>query len=183
EDVGLVNLRELLAALAGELKGNARDTNDFIFRVTHRVDSLAGFFAPGARLAEVEATEELAHEEDVDALRDLGTQRRVVSKRGEGQAGAQIRIASEDLADLQQAGFGALVRRQVIELVVADRAQKDRVGVERDVNGLLGQWRAFGSDGDAADERLGELEVETARLVAEFGDGLEDVDGLSRDLG
>ena len=136
-------------------------------------------FVPRARLAEVEAAEELAHEEDVDALGDLGAQRRVVAERGEGEAGAEVRVAAEHLADLQQAGFGALVRREVIELVVADGAEEDGVGVERDVDGLLGQRCAFGSDRDAADESFGEGEV----VAAELGDGLEDVDGFAGDFG
>ncbi len=162
EDVGLVDLREFLSALAGELEGDARDADDLVLRVAHGVDGLAGVLVPGARLAEVEAAEELAHEEDVDALGDLGAQRRVVGERGEGETGAKVRVAAEDLADLQQAGLGAFVGREVIELVVADRAEENGIGVERDVDGLLRQRRSFGGDGNAADEGFGELEVDAA---------------------
>ena len=109
EDVGLVDLSEFLAALAGEVEGDAGDADDFVFGVAHGVDGFAGLFVPRAGLAEVEAAEELAHEEDVDALGDFGTEWRVVGERGEGEAGAEICKASEHLADLQQAGFGTLV--------------------------------------------------------------------------
>ena len=43
----------------------------------------------------------------------------------------------------------------------------------------LRQRRAFGGDGDAADEGFGEGEV----VAAELGDGLEDVDGFAGDFG
>ena len=68
---------------------------------------------PPARLAEVEAAEELADEEDVDALGDFGAERGVFGERGEGEAGAEVGEAAEVLADLQQAGFGALVGGEV----------------------------------------------------------------------
>src|SRR5215472_1984710 len=118
EYVGLVDLSQFLATLARELEGDAPDADDLVLGVAHRVDGLAGLHIPRARLAEVEAAKELAHEEDVDTLGDLGAQWRVVTERGEGKAGAQVCIATEDLADLQQAGFGALVGREVVELVV-----------------------------------------------------------------
>ena len=68
---------------------------------------------PPARLAEVEAAEQLADEEDVDVFGDFGAQRRVVGERGVGDGGAQVGEAAERLADLQQAGFGALVGGEV----------------------------------------------------------------------
>ena len=52
----------------------------------------------GARLAEVEATEQLADEEDVGALGDLRAQRRVVAESGKATAWAEVGEAAEDLA-------------------------------------------------------------------------------------
>ena len=94
---------------------------------------------PPAGRAEVEAAEELADEEDVDVFGDLGAQRRACRERGVGDRRAQVGEAAEGLADLQQAGFGALVGREGVELVVADRAEQDGVGVERGVEGRGGQ--------------------------------------------
>ncbi len=61
-----------------------------------------------------------------------------------GDGGAQVGEAAEGLADLQEAGFGALVRGEGVELVVADGADQDGVGVERGVEGGGGERRAGG---------------------------------------
>ena len=86
-----------------------------------------------ARRAEVEAAEELADEEDVDVLGDFGAQGGVFGERGVGDGGAQVGEAAECLADLQEAGFGALVGGEGVELVVADGAEEDGVGLEAGV--------------------------------------------------
>src|SRR6185437_3180145 len=143
EDVGLVDLRELLAALAGEIEGNPSYADDLVLCVAHGVDGLATArccraLIPRPWLAEVQAAEKLADEEDVDAPGDLGAQRRVVRERGEGEAGTEVREAAEDLADLQKTGLGALVGCEVVELVVADGAEENSVGIERDLDGLFG---------------------------------------------
>ena len=129
--------------------------------------------------AEVEAAEEFADEEDVGVLGDFGAQGRVFGERGVGDGGAQVGEAAEGLADLEQAGFGALVRREGVELVVADRAEQDGVALERGVEGRGGERRAGGGDGDSADEERDEGEV----VAAELGDGFEDVDGFVGDFG
>ena len=100
EDVGLVDGGEFFAALAGELEGDAGYTHDFVARVAHGVDGLAGFLVPGAGLAEVEAAEELPDEENVNALGDFGAEGRVFRERGVGDRGAQVGEASEDLTNL-----------------------------------------------------------------------------------
>ena len=143
-----------LRRLRGELEGDAGDADDFGLGVAHGVDGLAGLLVPRAGLAEVEAAEEFADEEDVDALGDFGAEGRVFGERGVGDGGAEVGEAAEGLADLQQAGFGALVGGEGVELVVADRAEEDGVGVERDVEGRCGEGRAFGGDGDSAEEEL-----------------------------
>ncbi len=113
EDVGLVDGGELLAALAGELEGDAGDADDLVAGVAHGVDGLAGSLVPPAGLAEVEAAEELADEEDVDAFGDLGAEGRVGGEGGVGDGGAEVGEAAELLADLQEAGLGALVGGEV----------------------------------------------------------------------
>ena len=91
-----------------------------------------------------------------------------------GDRWAKVGEAAEGLAELQKAGFGALVGRERVELVVAYGAEQDGVGVERDVEGGGGEGRAVLRDGDAADEAFDEGEV----VAAEFGYGAEDVGGL-----
>ena len=144
-----------LRRLRGELEGDAGDADDFGLGVAHGVDGFAGLLVPPARRAEVEAAEEFADEEDVDVFGDLGAQRRAVGERGVGDGRAQVGEAAEGLADLQQAGFGALVGREGVELVVADRAEQDGVALERGVEGRGGERRAGRGDGDSADEAAG----------------------------
>ncbi len=129
--------------------------------------------------AEVEAAEQLADEEDVRAFGDLGTQGRVGRERGVGDGGAEIGVAAEGVANLEEAGLGTLVRGERVEFFVADRAEQDGVGFEAGVEGGGGQRRAGGRDGDSAEEQRDEGEV----VAAELGDGLEDVDGFVGDFG
>ena len=44
-----------------------------------------------------------------------------------GDGGAEIGEAAEGLADVEEAGFGALRGRERVELVVADGAEEDGV--------------------------------------------------------
>ncbi len=85
-------------------------------------------FVPPAGCAEVEAAEELADEEDVNVFGDLGAQRGAGGEGLEGERRAQVGEAAEGLADLEKAGFGALVGGEGVELVVADGAEEDSVG-------------------------------------------------------
>ena len=179
EDVGLVDGGDFLAALGGEFEGDAGDADDLGLGVAHGVDGFAGFLVPPAGRAEVEAAEQLADEEDVGVFGDFGAEGRVFRERGVGDGGAQVGEAAEGLADLEQAGFGALVGREGVELVVADRAHQDGVGLERGFEGRGGERRAGGVDGDSADEQRDEGEV----VAAELGDGFEDVDGFVGDFG
>ena len=72
-----------------------------------------------------------------DVFDDLGAQRRAAAEGRVGDRGAQVGEAAERLADLQEAGLGALVRGQRVELVVAYGTEQDGVGVERSVE----RWR------------------------------------------
>jgi hypothetical protein len=103
----------------------------------------------------------------------------LAAERGIGDGGAQVGEAAEGLADLEQAGLGALVRGEGVELVVADRAHQDGVALERGVERGGGQRRAGGGDGDAADEQGHEGEV----VAAELGDGAQDGDCFVGDFG
>jgi hypothetical protein len=123
--------------------------------------------------------QQLADEEDVDAFRNLGAQRRIFGERRIRRRRPQVGKAAKLLPNLQQAGFGALVGRQGVELVVAHRAQQDGVGFEAGGDGRLGQRRSFGGDGDAADQGFGEAEV----VAAELGDSLENFNGFAGDFG
>ena len=130
-------------------------------------------------LAEVEAAEELADEEDIGRVGDLGLEGRAGGEGLVGDGRAEVGKAAELFADAEEAGLGALRGRERVELVVADGSEEDGVGGEGEVEGGLREWRAGLGDGDAADEGFGEGEG----MAAEFGDGTEDVDGFGGDLG
>ena len=72
--VGLVDAGEFFAALLRELEGDAGHAGHFIAGVAHGVPGFACGLVPLAGLAEVEAAEQLADEENVGAVDDLGTQ-------------------------------------------------------------------------------------------------------------
>jgi hypothetical protein len=164
--------------LSTEVTFFLRDAGYLGFCVAHGVDGLAGFLVPPAGRAEVEAAEQFADEEDVGTLGDLRAQGRIGGEGGIGDGGAQVGEAAERLADLEQAGFGALVRREGVELVVADGAHEDGVGLEAGVERSRGQRRSGRVNGDSADQQRHEGEV----VAAELGDGFEDVDGFVGDF-
>ena len=100
-------------------------------------------------------------------LQQLGPQRRVVLERGMRKSRAQIGIAAERCTNGQQACLWTLVGRQCIELVIADRAEKDRIALERGFTRGIRQRRAVCVDGRASDRRLREREA----MLAMRGDG------------
>src|ERR1051326_6869103 len=70
-----INRRPFTATLARSFKCNTRDALDLFDRVAHRVtrDGRAVCRVDAARLAEVQTTEQLAHDEYVSAVRDFRT--------------------------------------------------------------------------------------------------------------
>ena len=108
-----------------------------------------------------------------------GRKRAVDGEFLEGEGGTQVGESAECGANLQQAGFGALVRGKGIELVAADCAEQNGVGVERGGKGVGGQRRAVVHDGDAADALVIELE----RVAAKAGNFLQHRDCFVGDFG
>ena len=99
----------LVAALAGEVEGDAADALDLEGVVDLGVD--AALLAVAEiddllRLAEIDAAGQLAHDHDVEALDDLALERGGVGERGIADRRAQIGEEREILAQAQQARFG-----------------------------------------------------------------------------
>ena len=138
EHVGLVDRGEFFAALAGELEGDAGDADDFVAGVAHGVDGFAGLACSTSAAGRSRGRREARGRRGCRRLGHFGAKRRVVGERGVGDGGAQVGEAAELLADLQEAGFGALVGGEVVELVVADRAEEYGVRVEAGVDGGWG---------------------------------------------
>ena len=108
EHVRLVHRGDALLAPACELEREAHDARDLVLAVLERVDraTLTGDHLAETRLAEVEAAGQLAHEEDVDALEELGLQRRGRRERGVHAHRTQVREEAEALAEPEQALLG-----------------------------------------------------------------------------
>ena len=104
-----------------------------------------------ARLAEVEAAEEFADEEDVGASMTSGRSGEQSSMARVRGRGTQIGEAAESRANLQQAGLRARVGRKRIELVAADGAEQHGIAGEARLEGGGRKGRAGFADGDAAD--------------------------------
>ena len=113
-DVALLGRGHLVAALAGEVEGDAGDALDLAGRVDLRVDGalLAVLERHDLlRLAEIDAAGQLAHDHDVEALDDLALQRGGIGERRVADRRAQIGEQAEILAQAQQPGLGALRHR------------------------------------------------------------------------
>ena len=95
-----------------------------------------------ALLAEVDAADELAHDDEVSALDKLGLQRRVLDERVGDLHGAQIRVETKPLSEPQDRLFGAQCRLHLVPLVAADSAEEHAVRRLRCSERFLGQRRA-----------------------------------------
>src|SRR5690606_10723348 len=180
-DVGLVDGGDVLAALLGDLEGQADDAADLVLVVDEGVEAEALAVADVAALgmAEVDAAGQLTDEEQVDVLGALGLEGRGVLEAGDHLDGADVREEAEVLAHAEQALLGAHRGAGVVPLGAADGAEEDGVRALEGAQGLLRQRGARLVDGDAADELLVVLEG-----VAELlGDRVEDLARGADDLG
>ena len=126
-------------------------------------------------LAEVDAAGELAHDEDVGALDDLGPQRARVDERRARADRPEVGEEAEALAQAEEALLRAgLVRVGRVPLRAADRPEQDGVGLAALLEDVVGERDPVLVDRRAADEVL---------LVGEVADGVEDLDGGRDDLG
>ena len=93
--------------------------------------------------------------------------------------GAQVGEDAQRRAQRQQAAFGALFGRGVVELGQADRAEQRRVRRERQTQRGLRQRRAGEPDGGPADGRVGAVNA----VAKPLRDGSQHAHGLCRDFG
>ena len=102
--------RERRVARECDLRGDARDALDLLDAVDHRVpgDVLVGRDALLLVRTKVDAADELAHDDDVHALRDGRLERRVGEQRvGREVRRADVGVEAERLAQREQARLGA----------------------------------------------------------------------------
>ena len=124
QHVGLVDGGQVLPSLARGVEGHARDPIDLANRVPHRIECLAGLSIDLARLAEVEPAGQLPHDQQIRTARDLGLERAGLLEPRPDARRPQVGEYAEAFANGEQPAFGALLRRQVIERRIADRAKQ-----------------------------------------------------------
>ena len=138
-----------------------QNTADFRLAIGHHVNGLpAAGRAGGFVLAKVDAANQLAHHQKVDAGGAyLGPQGAGVGQGGQQAGGPQVGKQAHALADAQKALLGALVARQALPLGAAHRAQQHGIAGQAHRQGLVGQGVAHGVYGGAAHQHLAGVEA------------------------
>ncbi len=181
-DIGLVDLAEPLLPLPRQLEGGAADALDLGLGIDLGVDAAAGAVGQrldAARVAEIDAAGQLAHDQQVEPGDQLALEARRVGQRLENLRRAQIGEEVHLLAQAKQAALGLQLERQLLPFRAADRAEQHRVGGLRPRQGRIGQRHAVGIVGRAADQPLADIEAGDAALVEK----LHHARHLAHDLG
>ncbi len=138
--------------------------------VGHRLDP--------ARVAEIDAAGQFAHDHQIEAGDQLALQARRVGERLEHHRRAQIGEQIHFLAQAQEAALGAQLERQGLPFRAADRAEQHGVAGQRLVERAIGQRHAVGVVGGTADQPLGDFEAGDMAAIEKFGDAQD----LAHDL-
>ncbi len=181
-DVGLVDLAEPAPALQREIEAGADDALDLNFGVDLGIDAAAGAVRhplDAARLAEIDAARQFAHDHQIETGDEIALQGRGVGQRVEHHRRAQIGEQIHFLAQLEEAALGAQFERDRLPFRAADRAEQHRVRGHRLGQRGVGQRHAGGVIGGAADEALGNLEAGDVAAIEE----LDHAHHLAHDLG
>ena len=93
--VGLIDRDQFVAAALSDGEGDAGDALNLVLAVAHGVPGALAGNVKGARLAEIEAAEEFAHDEKVGAVDAFGAQGRGAGKGLKGHDGTQIDEAAK----------------------------------------------------------------------------------------
>ena len=98
-----------------------------------------------ARLAEIDAAGQFAHDHQIEPGDELALQARGVGQRVEHHRRPQIGEQVHLLAQPQDAALGLQFERQAVPFRAADRAEQHRVAGDRLGQGLVGQRHADAS--------------------------------------
>ena len=172
-DVVLLGGMDLVAALARQIEGNLGDALDFVRGVNLRIDGAA--FAiferhDFLRLAEINATRQLAHDHDVEAFDEFALQARSVGERRIADGRAEIGEKVEVFPEPQQAGFGTVLIGDLIPLRPADGAEHHGIGLLRLRHRRVGDRDAVRVIGRSAHQIAIDLKFDGVALGVEEGD-------------
>ena len=135
EDVRFVHGRDLLPPAACGVERDACDACDLLGGVAHRVERGVPIRRESAGLREVQPAGQLANDEQIGVLRDLGLQRACVFTAWPETSRPQVGVDAESTPQREQPALRPFGGRQMIERRIADGAEKHRLrgpaGVER----------------------------------------------------
>ena len=134
QHVHFVDGTEAFLPSLGGGEGDARDAAHFAFAVTQGVVTLA--FASvvlpqAARLAEVDAAGEFAHDQDIQPAHEFGFERGTFNEGVQYPCRTQVGKQAEIGTDGEQSGFRALRTRQVVPFWPADAGEQHGIGCAR----------------------------------------------------
>ena len=167
QDVGLVDGRDLMTALLSRFHGKRADAlyfrNTVVFQVPSAFDAVVDFRF--AAIAEVDAADEFADDEDVRAGDDVRFERRIFSQHFRHLDWTQVDVKSQSLAKAQDSLFGPQFRVDVIPLVAADGAEEDGIGLLSRFNRIFRQRRAAEIIGRTASRFLFKSQANVADFI------------------
>ena len=170
--IGLFHGAHAPIPLAREIEGGAGDPIDLALGIALGVDAhpLAVFLEDAARLSEIAAGCQLAHDHDVEARNHLGLQGRETGQRVEALRRAQI---GEEIHLLAQAQKPPLGLDREIEVVIgraAHGAEKHGIHFLRLRHGFIGERHAMGIIGRPPHKIFADIEVKAAFCAEPFDD-------------
>ena len=139
--IALFHRGQLVAALARQIEGHARDALDLIGVVDLGVDGAllaVAEIGDGLGFAEINPAGQFAHDHDVEALDQFGLQAGGIGQRRIHHRRAQIREQAEILAQPQQARLGPRLIGHAVPFGTADRAEDHGIGGFRLGHGRVG---------------------------------------------
>ena len=162
-----------VAPLARQIEGDPGNAVDFRRGIELGVDALAAAVVQSldaARLAEIDAAGELAHDHDVQAGHQFGLERGGLGQRLETDGRAQVGEQFELLAQAQQALFRLEMEGVAVPLGAADRAEHHGVARFRLGHDHVGDRRALGVQRRAADQAVVQIEFHRPFPAEPVGD-------------
>jgi hypothetical protein len=149
QDVVLVNRGDAPPSPGREPERDVRDALDLGDGIAHRVVRLPIFEL--ARLAEIQAAEQLTHDQQIRAGDAIWFERDDRVERWPRLRGTQVCVRIQPLAQREQAGFDPLIARQMIEARIANRAEQHGIARTARRQRRLRQCRLASAQRCAAD--------------------------------
>ena len=176
QDVRLVHGADTPVAFHRDLESHFGDADDLGFGIDHRVEPLDAVVA--ARLAEIDASDQLAYDHQIDPLDDGRLEGRRVDQFVIDGHGPKVREDLQLLSKLQEPCFRPFFTGKIVPFLAADRAKEDRIRALDPLERLFGGGIARRVDRGPAEKILFVFELEPLRET----DRIENLHRLFDDL-